>query len=226
MYTVFTDRNDAGRQLAQRLSHYRDQDCLVLGIPRGGVPVGYEISKALGCPLDVIVPRKLPIPWSPEAGFGAVMPDGTRVLNEEMVAALGLTEAQIDAIARQVVAEVQRREWIYRGARPPPQLEGRTVILTDDGLATGYTMIAGALATRKQRPKELVVAVPVSPRGTAAEMRRVADAVVIVHVSDAMPFAVAMFYHSFTDMADTEVKYWLDRAAAERPETGGEREAA
>jgi len=224
MQMIFSDRRDAGRQLVTRLGEYRGQDCVVLGIPRGGVPVGYEIHRALGCPLDAIVPRKLPIPWSPQAGFGAIMPDGTRVLNREMVASLGLTEEQIARIASGVLAEVQRREAIYRGDRPAPEVAGKTVILTDDGLATGYTMLAAVRALRRQQPKEVVAAVPVGPRSTVHRVRQEADKLVIVHVSDSVPFAVAMFYFSFSDMSDEEVKSYLDRAA--REQEGERRQAA
>ncbi len=138
MQMLFTDRLKAGRLLGERLARYRGGDGLVLGVPRGGVPVGYAIARALGGPLDVIVPRKLPIPWNPEAGFGVVMPDGTRVLNEEMVEPLGLSPEQVDAIAARVILEVRRRERVYRDDRPPPVVEDRIVIITDDGLATGY----------------------------------------------------------------------------------------
>ena len=223
---AFTDRKEAGRQLAERLTSYQSEDCLVLGIPRGGVPVGYEIARRLDCPLDVIVPRKLPIPWSPEAGFGAVMPDGTRVLNERMVEDLGLTQMQIDGIASRVVAEVRRRETLYRGLRPEPELAGRVVILTDDGLATGYTMLAAVQATRQRSRKEIVVAVPVSPRSTAREVARVADKLVMLHLSDAVFFAVAAFYYNFHDMTDAEVKQYLDLAASEYAQSHPERKSA
>lgn len=217
MQAIFKDRREAGRALAQRLLAYRGQDCIVLGIPRGGVPVGSEISQALDCPLDVIVPRKLPIPWSPEAGFGAIMPDGTRVLNEEMVRALRLSPSEIGAIARRVLSEVKRRQAAYRGQRPEPELADRTVILVDDGLATGYTMIAAALAVRKQGAKSIVVAVPVSPRDSVAEVEKVADKVVVIHVSDWHPFAVASFYEDFSELSDEEVAEYLRRATQGPP---------
>jgi putative phosphoribosyl transferase len=224
MQVIFADRSDAGRQLAQRLVDYRWQDCLVLGIPRGGVPVGYEISRALNCALDVIVPRKLPIPWSPQAGFGAIMPDGTRVLNEEMVSSLGLSPEQVDRIANQVLVEVRRREARYRGEWPAPVVTGKTVILTDDGLATGYTMLAAIRGLRRHQPREIIVAVPVSPRSTAQAVRQEADKFVVVHVSEAIPFAVAMFYHDFSDMSDEAVRALLERAAEEH--RAEQREAA
>ena len=181
----------------------------MLGIPRGGVPIGYEISRSLNCPLDVVVPRKLPVPWSPEAGFGAVMPDGTRVLNEGMVANLGLSEQEIDRIAESVLREIKRREALYRGNQPQPELAGKVVILTDDGLATGYTMLAAVKAVRKQEPASIVVAVPVSPRDTAREVAHEADEMVVLYISDQYPFAVAMFYHDFADMTDEEVIGYL-----------------
>jgi putative phosphoribosyl transferase len=185
----------------------------VLGIPRGGVPVGWEISKVLGCPLDVVVPRKLPVPWSPEMGFGAILPDGTRVLNEELMPGLGISEAEIEAISDEVLQEVRRRTQVYRGNRPAPELAGRVVILVDDGLATGYTMIAAARGVRNQSPESVVVAVPVTPRMTLPAVEEVADRVLALHVSDAIMFAVASFYESFPDMSDAEVKQYLERAS-------------
>jgi putative phosphoribosyl transferase len=209
MPVLFRDRRGAGRRLGQRLLPYRERDPIVLAIPRGGVPVGYEVSGALGCPLDVIVPRKLPIPWSPEAGFGAIMPDATRVVNERMVRQLGLSADEIVEIAQEVLVEVRRREKAYRGDRPPPALEGKTAILVDDGLATGYTMIAAVRAVRKRGPASVIVAVPVTPRSSAQEVGREADEVIALHISDEYPFAVASFYAEFPDMRDGEVRRYL-----------------
>ena len=215
MRAMFYDRRDAGRQLAERLLPYRERDPIVLGIPRGGVPVGYEVSRALGCPLDVIVPRKLPIPWSPEAGFGAIMPDGTRVLNERMVRQLGLSADEITEIADEVLAEVGRREKAFRGDRPPVEVAGKTAILVDDGLATGYTMIAAARAVKKRGPASVIVAVPVSPRASAEDVGREADELIVLHLSDEYPFAVASFYEEWTEMTDEEVRGYLERQDSE-----------
>lgn len=215
MPALFDDRYEAGELLAQRLLPYSGPACMVLAIPRGGVPVGYEVSKALACPLDVIVPRKLPIPWNPEAGFGAVMSDGTRVLNEEVVARLGLSPQRIDDITRDVLREVRRREQVYRGNRPRSRLLRQTVVLVDDGLATGYTMLAAVTAVRKQGPGSVVVAVPVAPRDTVEEIERVADEVVVLQVSEEYPFAVASFYGSFPDLSDAEVKRLLAERQSE-----------
>lgn len=183
--------------------------------------MGHEVSRALGCTLDVIVPRKLPIPWSPEAGFGAIMPDGTRVLNERMVQQLGMSAGEIDEIAKEVLAEVRRREKAFRGDRPPPEVEGKTAILVDDGLATGYTMIAAARAVRKRGPASVIVAVPVSPRSSAEEVSREADELVVLHISDEYPFAVASFYREWTEMTDEEVRGYLPWGRARSDTLGG-----
>ncbi|MCD1295448.1 phosphoribosyltransferase [Methanocella sp. CWC-04] len=201
----FIDRRDAGKKLAEKLSVYRGEKIFVMAIPRGGVPIGYEISRRLQVPLDLIVPRKLPIPWSPEAGFGAVAPDGTVVLNEELLAGLGLTDREISDIAEEVLGEVRRRLRTYRGDRPFPDLSGKTVIVVDDGLASGYTMIAAVRALKKQDPKKVIVAVPVSPASAVKKLSQEADEVITLHTQPFGPFAVASFYESFPDLTDEEV---------------------
>jgi len=205
---LFRDRRDAGRQLAERLAGYKGQRPLVLAIPRGGVPVGCEIARRLQAPLDLIIPRKLPIPYNPEAGFGAVTADGTVVLNDEMARSLGLSPEEIESIAMAVRDEVQRRERLYRQG-PPPDPAGRTVIVTDDGLATGYTMIAAVRMIKKGRPRKVIVAVPVSPRSSVERLQREADEVVCLHEQTCGPFAVASFYDSFPDLSDGEVLAYL-----------------
>ena len=206
---MFEDRYDAGRQLARQLLIYRHK-AIVLAIPRGGVPVGYEIAKKLEVPLDLIIPRKLPIPSEPEAGFGAIAPDGTIVLNEEMVAYLGLTSREIGKIAAAVLEEVRRRIKEYRGNSALPILKGKRVIIVDDGLATGYTMIAAVRAVRNERPARIIVAVPCSPGTSVARLEREADEVFSLAVQQYGPFAVASYYERFPDLADEEVKRLLN----------------
>jgi len=208
MPVLFRDREDAGRKLAES---YRGpvEDLVVLGIPRGGIPVGYHLARELGGELDVLVARKLPIPHNPEAGFGAVAPDGSLYLNEEMLRHLHLTQEQVRAIASRVLVEVRRRLKAYRGERPFPDLGGKNVVLTDDGLATGYTMIAAVEMVRKADPASVNVAVPVSPENTARRLRPLVDHFHCLHVSDRYPFAVADFYLDFHDLTDDEVLRYL-----------------
>ncbi|MDI6896617.1 phosphoribosyltransferase, partial [Methanocella conradii] len=196
---IFKDRRDAGRMLAEHLVGYR-HNSIILAIPRGGVPVGYEVSRRLGVPLDLIVPRKLPIPSDPEAGFGAVAPDGTVVLNERLVAYLGLSVKDIERIVEEVLKEVRRRIREYRGDRPLPDLKGKNVIIVDDGLASGYTMIAAVRAVRKERPRRVIVAVPCSPETSVERLEKEADEVICLRVQRYGPFAVASHYEKFPDL--------------------------
>lgn len=202
---IFRDRHDAGRKLAERLLVYR-HNAIVLAIPRGGVPVGYQVAKRLEVPLDLIIPRKLPIPSDPEAGFGAVAPDGTVVLNERMVANLGLSVEDIEVIVKDVLVEVRRRVREYRGGRPLPDLRGKNVLVVDDGLASGYTMIAALRAIKKGHPRRIVVAVPCSPGTSVERLEKEADEVVCLAVQPFGPFAVASYYEHFPDLGDDEVK--------------------
>lgn len=201
---IFRDRRDAGKRLAERLKGLKSQNPLVLAIPRGGVPVGCEISKALHAPFDLIIPRKLPIPYNPEAGFGAVTPEGTVVLNEELVKQLGLQRWEIDSIVMTVLDEVQRRVKAYRPG-PPVDPKGKTVIITDDGLASGYTMIAAVRDVKKKSPKKVIVAVPCSPRSSVQLLQQEADEVISLTVQEFGPFAVASYYEEFPDLSDGEV---------------------
>ncbi len=211
----FRDRQAAGRVLAGVLSDsYAGVAGIVFAIPRGGVPVGYEVAQVLDVPLDVIVPRKIPIPWETEAGFGAITADGTLLLNEQLVAQLGLTEAQIKRLAAQVQQEVRRRLRVYRGSRPTPDVKGRTVFLIDDGLASGFTMLTAVRSVRKMGPARIVVAVPVSPRSSVNRVQGEADEVVCLVVQESPPFAVASFYRSFPDLSDDEVLAYLATSEA------------
>lgn len=215
MPVLFRDREDAGRKLAESYRGPVD-DLVVLGIPRGGIPVGFCLARELGGDFDVLVARKLPVPHNPEAGFGAVAPDGSLYLNEEMLQHLHLTQDQIRTIASRVLVEVRRRLRVYRGDRPFPELNGKNVVLTDDGLATGYTMIAAVEMVRKMEPESVNVAVPVSPENTARRVRPLVDHFHCLHVSDRYPFAVADFYLDFHDLSDEEVLAYL-------PASGGSR---
>src|SRR3954465_8514857 len=167
---LFQDRTDAGRQLAAKLAAYAGQpDVLVLALPRGGVPVAYEVAEALGASLDVFLVRKLGVPGQEELAMGAIASGGVRVLNEEVIDALGIPGAVIDAVAADEQLELERRERAYRDGRPAPEVHGRTVILVDDGLATGSTMRAAVAALRQLQPARVVVAVPVAAPSTVEQ---------------------------------------------------------
>jgi len=201
---IFKDRRDAGRRLAERLSSEKWAQPIVYAIPRGGVPVGCEIAKRLRAPLDLIIPRKLPIPYNPEAGFGAVAEDGTVVLNDEIVYHLGLDKADIDSIVMAVLDEVQRREREYR-TRPPIDPKGRTAIVADDGLASGYTAIVAVRSLKKKGAAKVVVAVPCSPRTSVERLEKEADMVICLSIQEYGSFAVASYYEDFPDLSDGEV---------------------
>jgi putative phosphoribosyl transferase len=209
----FHDRAEAGQFLAQELSHLRDTpELIVLALPRGGVPVGYEIARALHAPLEVFVVRKLGVPGQEELAMGAVASGGVRVLNPEVVAALGrFASGAIERVTEMESAEVRRREEQYRGTRPFPELKGKTVILVDDGLATGATMRAAARAVRAREPARLIIAVPVAPESSCNEMRSEADEVVCALTPDLF-FGVGQFYQNFHQTTDDEVRQLLARS--------------
>ncbi len=212
----FRDRAEAGRTLAGRLSEYADRDdVVVLALPRGGVPVAYEVARALGAPLDVFLVRKLGVPGHAELAMGAIASGGTRVLNEEIVAGLGISPELIDAVAARESVELSRRERAYRGDRPPIDVRNRIVILIDDGLATGATMRAAAAGLRRAGPREIVVAVPLASRETCEAFRAEVD--VVVCASTPEPFyAVGLWYEDFAQTTDAEVRDLLARASASR----------
>ncbi|MCG7199405.1 phosphoribosyltransferase [Marinobacter pelagius] len=206
------DRITAGRALARAMEHYRDrQDLLVLALPRGGVPVAFELAQALDAPMDLMLVRKLGSPGQRELAMGAIASGGVRVLNEELVSYLGVSEETIEKVAASEQEELERRERAYRGDRPWPEIAGKCVILVDDGVATGATMRVAIKALRKQNPKELVVAVPVAPPDTVATLRREADAVVCLAMPE--PFtAIGLWYANFSQVSDEEVTTQLARA--------------
>jgi putative phosphoribosyl transferase len=212
MATRFQDRHDAGRQLAVELHAYANRpDVIVLALPRGGVPVGFEVAAALGAPLDVFIVRKLGLPWEEEVAMGAIASGGVRVLDSELIRAARVSEAEVERVTVIERAELARRERQYRGERPFPDLSGKTVILVDDGLATGSTMRAGVAALRQEGPSRVVVAVPVAAPATCNALRDIADEIVCAITPE--PFrAVGYWYHDFSQTSDEEVQELLDRA--------------
>src|ERR671916_89182 len=214
----FRDRGDAGRRLAERLSRYRDERPVVFALPRGGVPVGYEISRALDVPLEVFVARKLGAPGQPEFGIGAVAPGGVRILNEDVIRRLGIPDDYVERITEREMAEVERRLRHFRGDRPEPAVRGRTVILVDDGLATGVTARAAVGALRRLEPRRLVLAAPVCAAQTAELLGPEVDELVCL---DAPPDlgAIGFWYRDFAQTSDEEVIELLERARRD----GGER---
>jgi putative phosphoribosyl transferase len=204
--TVFRDRRHAGRVLAEELRHYAGRsDVLVLALPRGGVPVGYEIARALGAPLDVFLVRKLGVPGHEEFAMGAIAPGGVVVLSEELVLELGITQRAVSEVIAREQQELARRERLYRGDSPLPALRDRTVILVDDGLATGSTMRAAAAALRRLHAGRIVVAVPVAAPQACEEFRGEVDEVVCARTPE--PFrAVGEWYEDFSQTSDEEVR--------------------
>jgi predicted phosphoribosyltransferase len=219
MVSRFQDRREAGRLLAEKLGAYANRpDVLVLALPRGGVPVAYEVARALGAPLDVFIVRKLGVPGYEELAMGAVATGGVRVLNDELVRALSIPDYVIDAITAWEREELARRERLYRGDRPPPDVQDRTVILVDDGLATGATMHAAIAALRQQQPARIVVAVPTGSPRTCDALRAEVDDVICAITPE--PFhSVGLWYKDFSQTTDDEVRELLARA------TGVERAA-
>jgi putative phosphoribosyl transferase len=209
----FRDRVDAGEILARHLDHfYGRDDVLVLALPRGGVPVGFQVARALGAPLDVFLVRKLGVPGHEELAMGAIASGGVRVMNHQVVRMSGVTPRQIAAAVAREEEELRRREREYRGERPMPEVRGKTVILVDDGLATGATMRAAAQALEAQGPARLVVAVPVAAAETCREFTAEVDEVVCAVTPE--PFwGVGMWYQDFGQTTDDEVRELLRRAA-------------
>jgi len=206
---TFRDREDAGRRLGERLRAERLDDPVVLGLPRGGVAVAAAVAKALGAPLDIVVARKLGVPWQPELAFGAIAP-GVVVLRQDVIQATGIGRAQTDAVIERETARLDDLARAYRGDRPPIALDGRTAVIVDDGLATGATATAAARSVRRARPAQLLVAVPVCAHDTAVALGREVDAVVCLR--DIVDFrAVGLHYVDFGQVGDAEVRALLGR---------------
>jgi putative phosphoribosyl transferase len=211
----FRNRVDAGRQLAAALERYATRsNLLVLALPRGGVPVGYEIARRLKAPLDLMLVRKLGVPGHEELAMGAIASGGIRIVSEDVVAAFAIPERVIATVAANEEEELDRRERLYRDQLRPPNIAGRTIILVDDGLATGATMRAAALALRAQNPERLIVAVPVAPVETCAELGREVDEVCCLITPDPF-FSVGSWYQDFSQTTDDEVRSLLDSAGSQ-----------
>lgn len=209
---IFQDRFEAGRYLASKLTKFANRsDVVVLALPRGGVPVGFEVAKALGVPLDVFVVRKLGVPGYEELAMGAIASGGVRVINEDLVRTLGLPRSVIESVVAREEQELMRREREYREGRLPIDVQGRTVILVDDGLATGASMRVAALALKKKKPAEIVAAVPVAAAATCAEFEQEVDQVICALTPE--PFlAVGQWYRDFSPTTDEEVRDLLRRS--------------
>lgn len=209
---VFGDRADAGRRLAKLLGQYANRDdVIVLAIPRGGVVVAYEAAQFLGVELDIFISRKLGAPGQEELAFGAISTGGVRVLDEAIIDALGISKSKIERITGQAQTELDRRERVYRGSRAKLKLEGRTVILIDDGIATGSSMLAAVDALRQLKPARIVVAAPVAPMKACEELKSKVDEVVCVHAPESF-YAIGQFYEDFSQIEDEEVTDLLRRA--------------
>jgi putative phosphoribosyl transferase len=202
--TLFADRVDAGKRLAQALRAHVGKDALVLAIPRGGVVVGYEVAKALALSLDVIIPRKIGAPNNPELAIGAMTEDGTILLDNRLVDYLNVSQEYVKEESGAQRAEIHRRLKLYRGDIPYPSLEGREVILIDDGIATGSTMKAALASVRKRGAKSVIIAIPVGTPSTIKELEKEADRVVCLHTPEAF-YAIGQFYEDFTQTRDEEV---------------------
>jgi putative phosphoribosyl transferase len=208
----FRNRQEAGREVAARLRKYANrEDVLVLGLPRGGVSVAFEVAAALEVPLDIFVLRKLGVPGHEELAFGAIGSGGVRILNADVVDRLEITQLEVAAVTQEETRELERREKRYRGSRPPLDVRGRTVILVDDGIATGASIRAAIHAIRKMRPTSLVVATPVAPRATCKLLRQEVDELVCVDIPEPF-YGVGQFYQDFSEVSDEEVVALLDRA--------------
>jgi putative phosphoribosyl transferase len=212
---LFRDRSDAGQQLAELLGAYAHrQDVVVLALPRGGVPVAFEVAKALNAPLDVLLVRKLGVPGQEELAMGAIASGGISVLNEAVISALQISEDEIERVREHEEKELVRRERLYRDDRPQPEVSGRIVILIDDGLATGASMRSAARALRQRHPARLVIAVPVASPSTCLDLQDEADEIVCAMTPEPF-YGVGQWYEDFSQTSDEEVHDLLARAAQE-----------
>jgi len=211
MTSKFRDRHEAGKMLAQQLTTYANcNDLLVLGLPRGGVPVAFEIAKKLNAPLDICLVRKIGVPDHEELAMGAIASGGVRVLNYDVINSLGIDHQIIDEVTAKELRELQRRDRAYRGERPLPEIKNRTVILVDDGIATGSTIRAAIAILRPQRPQRLIVAVPIAPPSTCEELQAEVDEIVCLAMPESL-YAIGICYEDFSQTTDAEVRELLAR---------------
>ncbi|MEQ8974650.1 MAG: phosphoribosyltransferase [Coleofasciculus sp. C1-SOL-03] len=214
---LFKNRQEAGQRLASDLKEYANRpDVIVLGLPRGGVPVAYEVARGLDAPLDVWLVRKLGAPGHEELAMGAIASGGTRILNKDVVRSLGVSEQAIDKVAAKEQQELERREKAYRGDLPPLELRDRTVLLVDDGLATGASMHAAAVALRQYDPKKIIAAVPVAAPETCQEFKVEVDEIICTETPQPF-YAVGLWYNKFDQTTDQEVRDLMERAASQQP---------
>jgi putative phosphoribosyl transferase len=220
MTARFQNRAEAGHLLAQKLTAYAYRpDVLVLGLPRGGVPVAFEVASALQVPMDIWLVRKLGVPAQKELAMGAIATGGVRVLNQEVVHWLGISNAVIDQVAAQEQQELERRNQVYRGNRPAPDVRNRTIILVDDGLATGSTMRAAIASLRQQQPDRIVVAVPVAPPSVYKEFKNEADEIICLQTPELF-HAIGVWYVDFSQTTDQEVRDFLEQPTQRAPSPG------
>ncbi|MDD1776104.1 MAG: phosphoribosyltransferase [Candidatus Methanomethylicus sp.] len=213
---IFKDRQEAGRRLAEALVNFKGKDTIVLAIPRGGVVVAYEIAQVLGAPLDIIIPRKIGAPMNPELAIGAVSQDGTVVLNDDYIKYLSISHRFIESEVSEQIKEIERRMRLYRPQfKPLPILEGKVVIIVDDGIATGATIKAALKSIRSQKPQELVIAIPVGPEDTINLLKREADQVICLEIPHSFN-AVGDFYEDFRQTEDEEVIELLKRSSSQK----------
>jgi predicted phosphoribosyltransferase len=202
---LFRDRQEAGRLLADKLREYKYSDAFVLGIPSGGIPVAYEIAKTLDVPMDLIIVRKIQIPYNPEAGFGAVSPDGNVIFNESLLNKLALSRAEINHQKSKTIESIKKRNEMFRKSKPYPSLKDKTVIIVDDGLASGYTMLAAVRYVKKKEPVKSVVSVPTASEKTIVFIAPEVDELVCLNIRTGYTFAVADAYRNWYDVQEDEV---------------------
>jgi putative phosphoribosyl transferase len=218
---MFFNRADAGRQLASQLKKYANEShVVVLALPRGGVPVAFEVASAINAPVDVFVSRKLGVPGQEELAFGAIASGGVRILDPEIVEAIGITDVEIERVTASETLELKRREHAYRDDRPPLNVAGATVILVDDGVATGSSIRAAVNAVRQMQPQRLVVAAPVIPASTCDRLRKEVDDVACVSMPESF-YGIGQFYEDFSQVTDEEVVALLRRASRQTMQSAG-----